>query len=113
MRKIEALFQKKSKFLFYCAAWGKQKNAAPFAGTAHWWTWRDSPSRALKKPRRGFFARRDVRRRALYGLRCPHRAAPLGRGLPSATAAPASAPCFRRRRRSPLQLFESLLASAE
>ena len=43
--------------------------------------------RALKKPRRGFFARRDVRQRALYGLRCPHRAAPLGRGLPSATAA--------------------------
>ena len=35
-----------------------------------------------KKPRRGFFARRDAGRRALYGLRCPHRAAPLGRGLP-------------------------------
>ena len=44
-------------------------------------------------------------------MRCPHRAAPLGRGLPSATAAPASAPCFRRRRRSPLQLFESSLAA--
>ena len=72
----------------------------------------DSPNRALKKPRRGFLAHRDVRRRALYGLRCPHRAAPLGRGLPSATAAPASAPCFRRRRRSPLQLFESSLAAS-
>ena len=45
-------------------------------------------------------------------MRCPHRAAPLGRGLPSATAAPASAPCFRRRRRSPLQLFESSLAAS-
>ena len=36
-------------------------------------------------------------------LRLPHQAAPLGRGLPSATAAPAPASCFRRRRRSPPQ----------
>ena len=42
-----------------------------------------------------------------YGLRCPHRPAPLGRDATSATAAPASAPCFRRRRRSPSQLFSS------
>ena len=32
---------------------------------------------------------------------------PLGRGLSSATAAPAPAPCFRRRRRPPSQLFSS------
>ena len=43
-----------------------------------------------------------------YGLRCPHRTAPHGRNLSSATAAPAPAPCFRRRRRSPAQLFSSL-----
>ncbi len=110
--KWERYFCKKliNSFLFFpvCGKCGKQK-AAPVSGAAHGWTWRDSPSRALKKPRRGFFARRDAGRRALYGLRCPHQAAPLGRGLPSATAAPASAPCFRRRRRSPLQLFDSLL----
>ena len=47
-----------------------------------------------------------------YGLRCPHRTAPHGRNLSSATAAPAPAPCFRRRRRSPAQLFSSLSEAA-
>ena len=39
------------------------------------------------------------------GLRCPHRSAPLGRGLPSATAAPAPPRCFCRRQRAALQPF--------
>ncbi len=39
------------------------------------------------------------------GLRFPHRAVPLGRGLPSATAAPAPSRYFRRRRRATLQLL--------
>src|SRR5699024_3249523 len=36
----------------------------------------------------------------MSGLRCPHRAARLGRRLHSATAAPAPPRCIRRRRRS-------------
>ena len=58
-------------------------------------------SRALKTVRRTVFAPRYAD--ASLDLRLPHQAAPLGRGLPSATAAPAPAPCFRRRRRSPPQ----------
>ena len=89
--KWERYFCKKliNSFLFFlvCGKCGKQK-AAPVSGAAHGWTWRDSPSRALKKPRRGFFARRDVRRRA-RAVRIPPRirrkvvrkikAQPLGR----------------------------------
>ena len=36
---------------------------------------------------------------------------PLGRALKNQNAAPASPPCFRRRRRSAPQLFESTLAA--
>ena len=58
-------------------------------------------SRALKTVHWTVFVRRDVP--PAYDLRLPHRPAPLGRGLFSATAAPALALCFRRRRRSPPQ----------
>ena len=58
-------------------------------------------SRALKTVHWTVFVRRDVP--PAYNLRLPHRPAPLGRGLSSATAAPALALCFRRRRRSPPQ----------
>ena len=42
----------------------------------------------------------------LYGLRLLIFPQPLGRALKNQNAAPASAPCFRRRRRSPPLLFE-------
>ena len=58
-------------------------------------------SRALKIVHWTAFVRRDVP--PAYDLRLPHRPAPLGRGLSFATAAPALALCFRRRRRSPPQ----------
>ena len=57
--------------------------------------------RALKTVHWTVFVRRDVP--PAYDLRLPHRPAPLGRGLSSATAAPAPALCFRRMRRSPPQ----------
>ena len=64
-------------------------------------------SRALKTPRRGVFAGRGAGRpaRAVTSRGTRIRRRPLGRGLPSAAADPASAPCFRRRRRSPAQRF--------
>ena len=43
----------------------------------------------------------------LYGLRLLIFPQPLGRALKNQNAAPASAPCFRRRRRSPPLLFSS------
>ena len=46
-----------------------------------------------------------------YELRLPLFPQPLGRALKKRSAAPASPPCFRRRRRSAPQLFESTLAS--
>ena len=58
-------------------------------------------SRALKNVHWTVFVRRYVP--PAYDLRLPHRPAPLGRGLSSATAAPALALCFRRRRRLPPQ----------
>ena len=58
-------------------------------------------SRALKTVHWTVFVRRDVP--PAYDLRLPHRPAPFGRGLSSATAAPALALCFRRRRWSPPQ----------
>ena len=51
-------------------------------------------SRALKTVHWTVFVRRDVP--PAYDLRLPHRPAPLGRGLSSATAAPALPLCFRR-----------------
>ena len=42
----------------------------------------------------------------LYGLRLLIFPQPLGRALKNQNAVPASAPCFRRRRRSPPLLFE-------
>ena len=63
------------------------------------------PARNLPRPKnspRGCFCP-AVRWTRGCDLRLPHQAAPLGRGLPSATAAPAPASCFRRRRRSPPQ----------
>ena len=60
----------------------------------------------LKKPHGGFFARRTVRR-ALRVALAAFSAAPLGRALKKQSAAPASPPCFRRRRRSAPLLFES------
>ena len=59
----------------------------------------------LKKPRRGFFARRTIG--GPYELRLPLFLQPLGRALKKRSAAPASPPCFRRRRRSAPLLFES------
>ena len=46
-----------------------------------------------------------------YELRLPLFPQPLGRALKKRSAAPASPPCFRRRRRSAPQLFESTLES--
>ena len=46
-----------------------------------------------------------------YELRLPLFPQPLGRALKKRSAAPASSPCFRRRRRSAPLLFESTLAS--
>ena len=47
-----------------------------------------------------------------YELRLPLFPQPLGRALKKRSAAPASPPCFRRRRRSAPQLFESTLAAS-
>ena len=49
----------------------------------------------------------------LYGLRLLIFPQPLGRALKNQNAAPASAPCFRRRRRSPPLLFESCTAATK
>ena len=49
----------------------------------------------------------------LYGLRLLIFPQPLGRALKNQNAAPASAPCFRRRRRSPPLLFESCTATTK
>ena len=46
-----------------------------------------------------------------YELRLPIFLQPLGGALKNRSAAPASPPCFRRRRRSAPQLFESTLES--
>ena len=46
-----------------------------------------------------------------YELRLPLFPQPLGRALKKQSAAPASPPCFRRRRRSAPLLFESTLES--
>ena len=46
-----------------------------------------------------------------YELRLPLFPQPLGRALKKRSTAPASPPCFRRRRRSAPLLFESTLAS--
>ena len=46
-----------------------------------------------------------------YELRLPLFPQPLGRALKKRSAAPASPPCFRRRRRSAPLLFESTLAA--
>ena len=46
-----------------------------------------------------------------YELRLPLFPQPLGRALKKRSAAPASPPCFRRRRRSAPQLFGSTLAA--
>ena len=46
-----------------------------------------------------------------YELRLPLFPQPLGRALKKRSAVPASPPCFRRRRRSAPQLFESTLAA--
>ena len=46
-----------------------------------------------------------------YELRLPLFPQPLGRALKKRSAAPASPPCFRRRRRSAPLLFESTLAT--
>ena len=50
-------------------------------------------SRALKRLRRSLFARRSGRR-ALYGLRCPHRRAPLGTGRHLCDRCPCSGSLF-------------------
>jgi hypothetical protein len=49
----------------------------------------------------------------LYGLRLLIFPQPLGRALKNQNAAPASAPCFRRRRRSPPLLFEPCTATTK
>ena len=49
----------------------------------------------------------------LYGLRLLIFPQPLGRALKNQNAVPASAPCFRRRRRSPPLLFESCTATTK
>ena len=46
-----------------------------------------------------------------YELRLPIFLQPLGGALKNRSAAPASPPCFRRRRQSAPQLFESTLAA--
>ena len=74
---------------------GNQKSSHLTAGSFY----ASGTLRALKTVHWTVFVRRDVP--PAYDLRLPHRPAPLGRGLSSATAAPALALCFRRRRRSP------------
>ena len=60
----------------------------------------------LKRPRRGLFAAGTYGARP-YELRLPIFLQPLGGALKNRSAAPASPPCFRRRRRSAPLLFES------
>ena len=67
-------------------------------------------TRALKAVHWTVFARRYAGRRALTGCGARIGQSPLVRGSTSATAAPAPAPCFRRWRRSPPQLFSSPMA---
>ena len=67
-------------------------------------------TRALKTVHWTVFARRYAGRRALTGCGARIGRSPLARGSTSATSAPAPAPCFRRWRRSPPQLFSSPMA---
>ena len=60
----------------------------------------------LKRPRRGLFAA-GTYGGGPYELRLPIFLQPLGGALKNRSAAPASPPCFRRRRRSAPLLFES------
>ena len=64
----------------------------------------------LKRPRRGLFAA-GTYSGGPYELRLPIFLQPLGGALKNRSAAPASPPCFRRRRRSAPLLFESTLES--
>ncbi len=64
----------------------------------------------LKRPRRGLFAA-GTYGGGPYELRLPIFLQPLGGALKNRSAAPASPPCFRRRRRSAPLLFESTLES--
>ena len=64
----------------------------------------------LKRPRRGLFAT-GTYGGGPYELRLPIFLQPLGGALKNRSAAPASPPCFRRRRRSAPLLFESTLES--
>ena len=64
----------------------------------------------LKRPRRGLFAA-GTYGGGPYELRLPIFLQPLGGALKNRSAAPASPPCFRRRRRSAPLLFESTLDS--
>ena len=64
----------------------------------------------LKRPRRGLFAA-GTYSGGPYELRLPIFLQPLGGALKNRSAAPASPPCFRRRRRSAPLLFESTLAT--
>ena len=64
----------------------------------------------LKRPRRGLFAA-GTQSAGPYELRLPIFLQPLGGALKNRSAAPASPPCFRRRRRSAPLLFESPLAT--
>ena len=74
------------------------------------WARVDYASRASKKPRRGLFAA-GTYSGGPYELRLPIFLRPLGGALKNRSAAPASPPCFRRRRRSAPLLFESTLES--
>ena len=64
----------------------------------------------LKRPRRGLFAA-GTYGGGPYELRLPIFLQPLGGALKNRSAAPASPPCFRRRRWSAPLLFESTLAA--
>ena len=64
----------------------------------------------LKRSRRGLFAA-GTYSGGPYELRLPIFLQPLGGALKNRSAAPASPPCFRRRRRSAPLLFESTLES--
>jgi len=64
----------------------------------------------LKRPRRGLFAA-GTYSGGPYELHLPIFLRPLGGALKNRSAAPASPPCFRRRRRSAPLLFESTLES--
>ena len=64
----------------------------------------------LKRPRRGLFAA-GTQSAGPYELRLPIFLQPPGGALKNRSAAPASPPCFRRRRQSAPLLFESTLAA--